>query len=80
LFTKRSSGSSFLERDGFDTGFTGQEVFFLKSQTMGVGWQQSIGTTSLLLTTLDVTNQELSFNPGNYVTMYSFSIGFRTRF
>ena len=61
-------------------GFAGQEVFYLKSQTMGVGWQQSIGATSLLLTTLDVTNQELSFNPGNYVTMYSFSIGFRTRF
>jgi len=63
-----------------NTGFTGQEVFYLKSQTMGVGWQQSIGASSLFLTSLDVTNQELSFNPGNYVTMYSLAIGFRTRF
>jgi YaiO family outer membrane protein len=61
-------------------GFLGQEVFYLKSQTMGVGWQQSLSTVSLLLTSLDVTNQELSFNPGTYVTMYSFSVGFRTRF
>jgi YaiO family outer membrane protein len=62
------------------TGFAGQELFFLKSQTVGVGWQQSIGSTSLLLATLDVANQELSFNPGSYVTMYSLSIAFRTRF
>ena len=62
------------------TGFTGQEIFYLKSQTIGVGWQQSIGTTSLLMTSLSLTNQELSFNLGNYVTMYSLSIGLRTRF
>jgi YaiO family outer membrane protein len=62
------------------SGFMGQEVFHLKSQTIGVGWQQSIGTTSLFVTTFDDTNQELSFSPGRYVTMYSFSIGFRTRF
>jgi YaiO family outer membrane protein len=62
------------------TGFTGQEVFYLKSQTMGVGWQQSLSATALLLTSLDVTNQELSFNLGNYVTMYSLSLGFQTRF
>jgi YaiO family outer membrane protein len=61
-------------------GFTGQEVFYLKSQTIGLGWQQNIGSVSMLLGTLDVVNQELSFSPGNYVTMYSLSIGFRTRF
>jgi YaiO family outer membrane protein len=62
------------------TGFMGQEVFYLKSQTIGVGWQQSIGAASLCVTTFDITNQELSFRPGSYVTMYSFSIALRTRF
>jgi YaiO family outer membrane protein len=62
------------------TGFAGQEVFFLKSQMVGLGWQQSTGSTSLFLATFDVTNQELSFNLGNYVVMYAFSVGFQTRF
>jgi YaiO family outer membrane protein len=62
------------------TGFSGQEVFYLKSQTIGLGWQQNLGSTSLLIMSLDLTNQELSFNPGNYVVMSSVSIGIRTRF
>lgn len=60
--------------------FEGQEVFFLKSQTMGMGWQQTFGMHYLLAATLDVTNQELSHIPGNYVVMYSFSLGIRARF
>lgn len=62
------------------TGFLGQEVFFLKSQTAGVGWQQTFATNNLIIATFDVTNQELSFSPGNYVLMYSLSIGMRARF
>lgn len=64
-----------------NTGFQGQtEVFYLQSQTVGIGIQQSIATYHLLVATFDVTNQELSFRPGNYVVMYSLSVGFRVRF
>jgi YaiO family outer membrane protein len=62
------------------SGFVGKEVFYLKSQTVGVGWQESVAANYLLLATFDITNQELSFSPGNYVVMYSLSIGMRARF
>jgi YaiO family outer membrane protein len=62
-------------------GFAGQtEVFHLQSQTIGVGWQERFATHYLFTATFDVTNQELGFNPGNYVIMYSLSIGVRVRF
>lgn len=63
-----------------NAGFSGQEVFYLKSQTVGTGWQQSVSTYLLLVAMFDVTNQEISFDPGGYTTMYSFSLGFRARF
>ncbi len=62
------------------TGFSGQEVFYLKSQTVGAGWQQGLSTYLLLVAMCDVTNQEISFKPGNYTTMYSLSLGLRARF
>ncbi len=62
------------------TGFEGKELFYLQSQSVGVGWQGSIATNYFLIATLDVTNQELGFDPGNYVVMYSLSIGVRLRF
>jgi YaiO family outer membrane protein len=61
-------------------GFSGKDVFSLKSQTFGVGWQQNLNAVTLLLMSFDIVNQELSFSPDNYVTMYSCSIGIRTRF
>jgi YaiO family outer membrane protein len=64
-----------------NTGFQGQtEVFYLQSQTVGIGIQQSIATYHLFVATFDVTNEELSFSPGNYVVMYSLSVGLRVRF
>jgi len=63
-----------------NAGFLGQEVFYLKSQTVGAGWQGSVMKDYLLVTTFDVTNQELGANPGSYVTMYSLSVGVRVRF
>ena len=64
-----------------NTGFQGQtEVFYLQSQTVGIGIQQGIATYHLFVATFDVTNQELSFSPGNYVVMYSLSVGLRVRF
>ncbi len=61
-------------------GFAGKELFYLQSQSVGVGWQGSFATNYFLVATLDVTNQELGFDPGNYVVMYSLSIGVRLRF
>jgi hypothetical protein len=55
-------------------------VFYLQSQTVGIGIQQGVATYHLFVATFDVTNQELSFSPGNYVMMYSLSIGLRVRF
>ncbi|MBF8297179.1 MAG: hypothetical protein HW389_3724 [Bacteroidetes bacterium] len=62
------------------TGFSGQEVFYLKSQTVGAGWQQGLSTYLLFVAMFDVTNQEISLNPGSYTMMYSLSLGFRARF
>lgn len=61
-------------------GFLGNEVFYLKSQTVGIGWQQRFATFWILAASFDVTNQELSYDPGRYVVMYSSSVGFRIRF
>ena len=61
-------------------GFGGKEVFYLKAQTAGVGWQRSLGAHLLFFVTVDVTNQELSARAGEYVTMYSISIELRARF
>lgn len=61
-------------------GLSGKEVFYLKAQTAGVGWQRSLGTHMLFFATVDVTNQELSARAGQYVTMYSLSIELRARF
>lgn len=62
------------------TGFAGKEVFYLQSQSVGLGWQGNLATNYLLVATLDVTNQELGFNQGNYVVLYSLSMGVRVRF
>jgi YaiO family outer membrane protein len=64
-----------------NAGFSGTtEVFHLKSQTAGIGFQKTIGIYTLLVVTFDITNQELSFVPYNYVKMYSISIGLRWKF
>jgi YaiO family outer membrane protein len=62
------------------TGFSGQEIFYLKSQTVGLGWQQSLSTYLLFVAMIDLTNQEISFRPGSYTMMYSLSLGLRATF
>jgi YaiO family outer membrane protein len=64
-----------------NTGFSGTtEVFHLKSQTVGIGIQQILGMTTLLIASFDYANQELSFPPYDYVKMYSMSAGIRLKF
>jgi YaiO family outer membrane protein len=62
-------------------GFSGTtEVYYLKSQTAGIGFQQMIGAYTLVVASFDFTNQELGFPPYDYVKMYSFSAGIRLKF
>lgn len=62
------------------TGFSGTEVFYLESQSAGIGGQVRATPALLLLTSIDMGKQELSSRPGEFVTMYSFSLGARVRF
>ncbi|MEW5797701.1 MAG: YaiO family outer membrane beta-barrel protein [Bacteroidota bacterium] len=55
-------------------------VYYLKAQSFGIGWQKPLGIYSLLTMTFDLTKQELTFNPGEYVTVYSLSAGYRYKF
>lgn len=55
-------------------------VYYLKARSFGVGWQKPLGIYSLLTVTFDLTDQELAFSPGEYVTVYSFSAGYRFKF
>jgi YaiO family outer membrane protein len=55
------------------------ELFYLRSQSIGLGWQQVFYNYYLLIVNLDFVNQEPEFKPGTYVKDYSFSIGFRMK-
>jgi YaiO family outer membrane protein len=57
-----------------------KEVFYLNSQTIGIGIQKAIGISYLLSVSFDFTNEEKSYDPGNYLTMYSLSMGIRWKF
>lgn len=62
------------------TGFQGTEVFYLESRSAGIGGQVRATPSLLLLTSLDGGKQELSSRPGEFVALYSFSLGARVRF
>lgn len=55
-------------------------LYLLKAQSVGIGWQKPLGIYSTLNANFDYTNQELSFSPGEYVKVYSISIGYRYKF
>lgn len=59
---------------------TNGNVYLLKAQSVGIGWQKPIGTISLLTATVDYTNQEAAFRAGKYVEGYSVSVGYRYKF
>jgi hypothetical protein len=63
------------------SGFSGTtQVFHLNSQAAGIGYQSMIGIYALMVVSVDCTNQELSFPPYHYVTMFSLSAGIRLKF
>ena len=55
-------------------------LYYLDSQTAGIGFQKAISIQYLLVGSLDYTNQEKSYNLGSYLKMYSLSLGIRVRF
>ncbi|HAP35057.1 MAG TPA: hypothetical protein DCQ28_03620 [Bacteroidetes bacterium] len=59
---------------------TNSNVYLLKARSFGIGLQKPFGIYSLLNAGIDYTRQELSFNLGEYVEVYSFSIGYRHKF
>jgi len=59
------------------TGENGKDIYFLKSQNLGVGWQYAATTQFVFTLTFDATHQELSFSPGEYVYDYSLSTGIK---
>jgi YaiO family outer membrane protein len=78
------AGTGFTPDERFvqsNAGFSGTtEVFHLKSQNAGIGFQKTIGIYTLLIVAFDFTNQELSFSPFDYVKVYSISAGLRWKF
>jgi len=55
-------------------------VYYLKAQSFGLWWQKPIDDYSVLTLIFDVINQELTFKRGEYVTVYSISVGYRYKF
>ncbi len=59
------------------TGTNGTQIYFLKAQDLGVGWQCAATNQFIFNLTFDATHQELSFSPGDFVYDYSLSAGVR---
>lgn len=55
-------------------------LFYLKSQSLGVGIQKGIGFRYSVLALLDWTHQEKASQGGKYENMYSFSLSFLWKF
>jgi YaiO family outer membrane protein len=62
------------------TSTDSKDVFYLNSNTVGIGVQKTIGIHYLLLASFDYTTEEKNYAPGNYLKMYSLSMGLRWKF
>ncbi len=60
-------------------GFTGTEIFTLKSQTAGVGLWWLFNDLYILNPSLDLTRQEIGFQRGDYVTFVTAGITVKLR-
>ncbi|HTX20189.1 MAG TPA: YaiO family outer membrane beta-barrel protein [Bacteroidota bacterium] len=78
VYARGSIGYTPDERDVLlATGVSGKEIYFLKSQNGGVGFQYSVTNHYVLSASYDLTHQELSFSPGSYVYDNSYSAGIK---
>lgn len=60
-------------------GFTGDNIYVLKSQRFGVMLQRSLSPTFLILASAGITRQEVILDTGSYLYMTNVSIGFRKK-
>lgn len=61
-------------------GFTGDNIYVLKSQKAGFMLQRTLKHYLILNANIDFTRQELIFDQGNYVIISSFLVGIRRVF
>ena len=57
-----------------------KNIYLLTAETYGLGWQQPIGTVSLLMVNVDYTIQELLIKPGSFVDVLTVAVGYRYKF
>lgn len=55
-------------------------VFLTESQFMGVDFSKQLRYNVIASVSLDVTRQELSFDPGRFINVFTFSTGFQYKF
>lgn len=76
-------GAGFTPDERFlqaSSGIDSKEVYYLDSQTFGIGLQMTAGLHYLLTASFDYTHQEKSYDPGSYLKMYSLSAGWKVKF
>ncbi len=61
-------------------GLSDDGIYTLKSQRMGLSWSKTLRNNFILTTSVDFQRQELIFDEGNYVLIYSVGIGLKKRF
>jgi len=77
-FSARISAGFSPDERNYDPG--NKNLYFLSAQTYGLGWQQPIGFTSLLMVNIDYTKQELIIAPGSFVDVLTIAAGYRYKF
>lgn len=77
-FSARIGAGFSPDERNYDPG--NKNIYFLTAQTYGIGWQQPIGFTSLLMINIDYTKQELIIAPGSFVDVLTMAAGYRYKF
>jgi YaiO family outer membrane protein len=77
-FSARFGAGFSPDERNYDPG--NKKIYFLSAQSYGLGWQQPIGFTSLLLINIDYTKQELINTPGSFVDVLTIAAGYRYKF
>jgi YaiO family outer membrane protein len=82
-FLGLSAGAGFSPDDRriqSGVGLSTENIYILKSQRAGIAFRKSFAKTWMVDLGLNIVRQELSFDQGEYVLIYSFNAGLRKRF
>jgi YaiO family outer membrane protein len=82
LFFRLSMGYS-PESRSLSTGLTGpgdKDYFYLKSQSAAIGYNFILRDIYIWKPQFKISHQELSFDAGNYIRVYSFSLSLRIKY